>query len=136
MRVPTGPVLVPIVLASLALAGVGLVSPGCEGGGDPFVPCAFDPVLLEGLVLCAANEGGTAVQEDCVVTAHPQCPENICLSWAGSSPFCTMSCASDADCPADAACLPFGAGALADTEPAHYCVPKAVTACTDDASCP
>lgn len=44
------------------------------------------------------HEDGTALFT-CVVELHPQCPQDVCLQWKNSEPFCTRRCASDDECP-------------------------------------
>jgi hypothetical protein len=113
---------------------------GCEGGKEDFLACKLDPLLLDERIPnrpCTTNvEGAASDLETCVVDPHPQCPTDICLSWSGSSPFCTTTCAADGDCPAGSACRGYGVSESDPSQPtARYCVKIDVLRCDTDADC-
>ena len=97
----------------------------CEGGAEQFISCKLDP-KIEDLGLCTDDvEAASNTSESCVISDHPQCPEGVCLSWAGSEPFCTGSCQTDgdggSDCPTGSICRGYGLDADG-TASARYCV--------------
>ena len=89
---------------------------GC-GDAELFQSCPFDRTIQEN---CRAEDGGA--EFTCVVERHPQCPEEVCLSWRSSAPFCTRSCTPGAgDCPSGSACEDYDA-----TAGKYFCVPDSV----------
>jgi hypothetical protein len=120
-------------LCALALAALA----GCEGGTEHFLSCQFDPLLAEEdfLRCTSAIEGVSTDSESCIVAKHPQCPEDVCLSWAGSDPFCSMSCTDDASCPAGSVCRTYELGQT-EGEPVRYCIRAAALPCFVNADCP
>ncbi len=82
-----------------------------------FLACPFDKTVNEN---CAQGDG--SANFTCVVTDHPQCPEDICLSWKNSEPFCSRPCTVGGhECPDDSKCATFN-----DIDNVRYCVSNAV----------
>jgi len=94
--------------------------PGCESK-EQFEPCEmsdkmkadcdFDSLLGQ----CEGLE--TDCYASCAVVEHPQCLDGPCLIYQyreigstdtyKSTPFCTLECGGNAQCPEDSECLPF-----------------------------
>lgn len=82
--------------AALALAG-------CT---DDFgTPCDF-PQSPEVQEACGTqvDDLGNASIATCVDNFNADCNSRICVSFQGSSPFCSDDCTSDGDCDSDATC--------------------------------
>lgn len=64
---------------------------------------------------CSTTEGSDS-RPTCVFALSADCNSNICAVYEGSRPFCSKSCQTDSDCPAEARC---------ETSPddVRYCVP-------------
>lgn len=111
---------------SLLLLSVSVVFAACVEE-ETFQYCPFDPCLWE---QCSEDPGGvegTRVAYSCAVADHPQCPDDVCLRFEGSGPFCTNVCdptLNDADCPEGSSCVQY-LGAVGGAEAVHYCVPAA-----------
>jgi hypothetical protein len=103
-------------MRTLLLAAGLLAFIGCTDDGM-FSSCPFDNSIT---TVCEQTDGDGA-QLSCVVEAHPQCPEDVCLSWRGSSPFCTRTCTLDGgECPDDSTC-----SAYSQVQNKFYCVENA-----------
>jgi hypothetical protein len=100
------------ILLSLALLlAVSLV--GCTDE-ELFGACPFDNTILQN---CDAGDG-TGARFTCVVEAHPQCAEDICLSWKNSAPFCTRRCTpGGGECPASSKCATYN-----ESQGKYFCV--------------
>lgn len=105
-------------VALLALPGWVLLS-ACETQ-ELYVACKLDPEVTK-KDICAGKSGPTADTSSCVVTQHPHCDQNICLSYFGGDAFCTRTCTTNADCP-DGECWTY-ADASGTTPAKQYCVP-------------
>lgn len=90
-------------LLSFAVLVVALSA--CEGGHEDFLACKFDPLASVGSVCQQAVDSASSAQKSCVITQHPQCPDDVCMQWEGSGGFCTYGCGSDGDCPVASSCL-------------------------------
>lgn len=109
---------------------------GCEGGEEDYLSCPMDPKIVE-LGLCTTSvQGVVSTQESCAVTQHPQCPNDICLTWAGSKAFCSQSCEGDADCPPASSCLQYGIDPATGGFKDKYCVKADAIPCLANADCP
>lgn len=112
---------------------------GCEGGREEFLACPLDPFVVEQTDVCrkVATSAPTA-QKSCVVTQHPQCPDDVCVSWEGSAGFCTFPCKTDADCPADSGCFLYQTKADAQGQKVEtrYCIKDSARTCSATVSCP
>lgn len=96
-----------VVLTTMALAG-----PGCADA-DLFEPCPLDQTIQK-----VCDPGGSNAKLTCAVENHPQCPENVCLSWKGAPSTCTRVCnPSGSDCPSGSSCQAYDS-----TASKHYCV--------------
>lgn len=116
-----------------------LVLVGCEGGREEFLACPLDPFVIEQTSVCRKVETSAAsAQKSCVVTQHPQCPDDVCVSWEGSAGFCTFACKTDADCPAESGCYLYQTKAGADGQKleTRYCVKDSARVCSDEVACP
>jgi hypothetical protein len=84
----------------LAAITVALLLTGCADDGM-FTECPFDNTITQ---VCQTGTEGASLT--CVVEKHPQCPEDICFSWRGSSPFCTRPCTENGgECPSGSQCV-------------------------------
>jgi hypothetical protein len=110
---------------------------GCEGGREEFLACPLDPFVLQTDVCRVAAGSDSSAQKSCVVTDHPQCPDDVCMSWEGSDAFCTYGCTKDADCPAGAGCFLYSTRVV-DGAPKEqrYCIQDSANPCTTSADCP
>ena len=66
---------------------------------EEFIHCPFSNSIDES---CSADD--PTIDFTCVVGSHPFCSQELCVSWEGSEPFCTLPCAEDADCPGSSVC--------------------------------
>ena len=87
-----------LLVTSLVL----LVSTGCLED-EAFESCAFPP---EAAAQCVETGGGSQKSNNCIIE-HPQCADSYCVSYWGSSPFCSSPCETDADCPSSGTCVEF-----------------------------
>jgi len=91
---------------------------------EPYESCGFPPVESE---LCVASGDDTdevtlkKSASNCVVQ-QPQCPENFCVSFHGSSGFCSETCEEDHDCPEGGTCKEFAFDCNLDGSPCLLCV--------------
>ncbi|NUN12072.1 MAG: hypothetical protein HUU55_00395 [Myxococcales bacterium] len=109
---------------------------GCEGGKEDYLACPMDPKIAE-LGLCTTSvQGVVSAKESCAVTQHPQCPNDICLTWAGSKSFCSETCDTDADCPAASSCLQYGIDPATGGYKDKYCVKADAIPCLINTDCP
>lgn len=84
----------------LALLGLGLLS-SCTYD-DTFSACPLSKKTIE---TCTSD--GSALLS-CVVRDHPQCSEDVCLSWKGGESRCTRSCdPALKDCPEGSTCAAY-----------------------------
>jgi hypothetical protein len=110
---------------SAALLAIGLLA-GCETQAL-YEACPLDEeVTKKGVCNGSTAEGHDT--SSCVVTAHPQCDQSICLSYFGQPAFCTMTCTADSDCGAGAFCWTYADAETSSdatkAKPAQrYCVP-------------
>ena len=99
------------LLASLLTAAA--LFAGCgDNYGDP---CNLPRMVEEN---CASGSSDTHI--NCVMTDNLECGSKICAVYQDSSPYCTLDCAADADCPAGNVCVPF----FLDDETDRFCVAK------------
>ena len=78
-----------------------------------FSACPFSTNINQ---ICEGAESGAALS--CVVESHPQCPEDICLSWKGGESLCTRVCdPAGNDCPGGSSCQTFSS-----SEGKYFCV--------------
>mgnify|MGYP004059551705 CR=1 FL=1 len=85
---------------------------GCADDGM-FTSCPFSTNISQ---ICSGGQDGAALS--CVVEEHPQCPEDICLSWKGTESVCTRTCdPAGTDCPGGSSCQAFSA-----SEGKYFCV--------------
>jgi hypothetical protein len=103
-----------------------LVSTGLTGclSDESYESCEYPP---QQHALCVSTSGGVGSQS-CSVE-HPECPDHFCVTYRGSSPFCSMACIEDKDCPGNAKCIGFAMGCTGEEgeDPSacsHYCVPS------------
>lgn len=70
---------------------------------------------------------GTTGTVSCVVKHHPQCDQQVCLSYFSNAPICTKPCTTAADCPSGAVpdiCYTYAEADPKTGAPAEkYCVP-------------
>ena len=106
------------------LLGLVFALAGCETTA-PYGSCPLDKEVTD-KGICTGTAGTTS----CVVHKHPQCDQDICLSYFGKPAVCTQKCTSDAECPAEpgqngtAICWTFApADATKGTDADRYCVP-------------
>jgi hypothetical protein len=85
---------------------------GCEPQVS-YQGCAFDP-LIDG----ACYDSGSGQLLSCVISNHPDCLDRICLSYQGSTAFCSSTCAADGDCARGGSCRSFKVGGGEE----QYCV--------------
>ena len=98
------------LLSVLALSALFLL--GCEPQAS-YQACAFDPQING-----ACYESGSGNLLSCVISNHPDCADRICLSYQGSTAFCSASCTTDADCTRGGGCRSFNV----NREIQNYCV--------------
>jgi hypothetical protein len=107
-----------MVVLALGLAGT-LV--GCES--QPL----HEACPLDGEVVDKGVCNGTTGTVSCVVKHHPQCDQQICLSYFSNPPICTKPCTTAADCPTGAVpdiCYTYAEADPKTGTPAEkYCVP-------------
>ena len=95
-----------ILATALALAVSACAQPQLFGS------CPFDGTIVSN---CKTATGS---QSTCVVEKHPQCDEDVCLSWKGLASRCTRVCTPTGnECPADASCTAFD-----DNAKKYFCV--------------
>ena len=89
--------------AGLIIVGVALavLLAACETE-VPYRECVFDSQLEK-----YCYESGSFGKLTCVADNHPDCVDRVCLSYQGSTYFCSQSCETDADCPRDGCCALF-----------------------------
>ena len=84
------------------LATFGLLLASACTYDDTFSTCPMSKAVL---AACASGGGS---ELSCVVRDHPQCSENVCLSWKGGESRCTKTCKPEAsDCPSGSKCLAY-----------------------------
>ncbi len=89
---------------------------GCAND-ELFGDCPFDDTIIEN-----CNAGDSGAQFTCVVETHPQCAEDVCLSWKNSQPFCTRRCTSGGgECPSGSLCAEYNAA-----QGKYFCVPESL----------
>lgn len=99
------------------LAAVGfVVTMGSCAEDTLFVECPFDSTIAAS----CRSEGAEKIT--CVVEKHPQCAEDICLAWKGSSAVCSRTCTTHSDCGDDGRCMPYDL-----TNEKSFCVPAELT---------
>ncbi len=101
-------------LTAALLLAVSFAVSSCETD-VAYGPCDFDTTIQ---AVCYAPGAGTKLS--CLVTDHPTCSERVCLSFQGSTSFCTQTCSGggDSTCPRGGACLPF----IVEGQNHFYCV--------------
>jgi hypothetical protein len=100
------------------------VSSCCRDSDCGSVTCAFRPPFSEGEVthhLCENAEGYGALGAAC--QGPLDCASYICLPL-GASPFCTRTCCTAADCPADWNCIQVDLGPPGASNVGSACVPR------------
>lgn len=112
------------IIVALAMGVTGCLA-GCEVAA-PYASCPLDKEVTD-KGIC----NGTSETTSCVVRKHPQCDQDICLSYYGTDPVCTKACTSAADCPDESGqtekpiCWPFAPADATTGKPAEmYCVPS------------
>ena len=102
-------------LSAMAIvAVVALLFSACETD-VAYGPCDFDPTIQG---VCYAVGAGTKLS--CIISDHPTCADRVCLSFQGSTSFCSQNCVNgqDLSCPRGGTCLPF----IVQGENQFYCV--------------
>ena len=79
--------------------------------------CSSD--LLDDEVTSKGICSGENEELSCVVTKHPNCDKDICISYKGKDPVCTQTCNGSFDCPDDSFCWTFN-----EDDGQRYCVPN------------
>lgn len=98
------------IIAAFALLAFSTL--GCAEE-EEFAACPFDQTITQN---CAKGDGTASFT--CVVEAHPQCPDSICLSWKNSEPFCTKPCTPGGlECPSGSKCATYN-----ETNAKFFCV--------------
>jgi hypothetical protein len=85
-------------LTILVAIGIGFTVIGCDPE-PPFGTCPLSATILE-----VCEEEATDAVFSCVVASHPVCLDEVCASWQGSEPFCTLMCEDDVQCPEGSTC--------------------------------
>ena len=83
------------------------------GCGDDFgTECTLpaNPTIKEACEASSSTEERSSASASCVVENIIECDSRVCARYRGSTPFCTLSCSSDADCPGSAFCAEFVIG--------------------------
>ncbi len=111
-----------VAVAAVGSAALAMLA-GCETQ-KPYDVCVLDKEVLKKGICTGSTDVGHDTST-CVVTAHPQCDQSICLSYFGTSPFCTSRCLRDSDCAGAATCWTY-ADAENGKAAQKFCVPKAV----------
>lgn len=79
----------------------------------PYESCGFPPEQGELCILSSSDTDEVAIKKsasNCVIE-QPQCPDNYCVSFRGSSGFCSQACEDDSDCPGSkSSCKEFAFG--------------------------
>ncbi len=96
----------------LALALSTLLFTGCEPQAS-YQSCAFDP-QIDG----ACYESNSGQLLSCIISNHPDCADRICLSYQGSTAFCSATCTTDDDCARGGGCRSFTVNRKIE----NYCV--------------
>lgn len=65
---------------------------GC--GSDLYADCQLDKNSRDQYVQACATDGDVS----CAVENYIQCDTRVCARYEGSTPYCTTTCADDADC--------------------------------------
>ena len=98
-----------------------LILTGCEPPIS-YGACDYDPNING--VCCPVNSTCHDSQPlegkklSCVVDDHPDCAERVCVTYRGSSSFCSQECAQDSDCPNNGCCVPY----LVNDSNSMYCI--------------
>lgn len=101
---------------SLATVVLGVSATGCTYD-DTFSACPFSTRMKEE---CAGEDGAAF---SCVVREHPQCSQDVCLSWKGGEARCTLTCTPDGgQCPGGSTCTAYVAGHSSTAGAEHFCV--------------
>jgi len=101
---------------SLASIIVAMSVTGCTYD-DTFSACPFSTRIKEE---CAGEDGA---EFSCVVRKHPQCSQDVCLSWKGGEARCTLTCTPDgAACPGGSTCTAYVVGFTSTEGAEHFCV--------------
>jgi len=111
------------ILLAAALVAAGSTMGGCLDD-ENYAACAF-AVDYNDECNVSEPEGEEESSQgiNCVITEHPQCDDGICVRYQGSSPFCSMACLGDDDCPGGGVCQEFAKGCDESGEHCnHYCV--------------
>jgi hypothetical protein len=110
-------------LVVLSLVASGLLINGCIDD-ENYMACAYAVDYAPECDTPEADEGDDSQQGvNCVITEHPQCDDGICIRYQGSSPFCSMVCITDDDCPGGGICEEFAKGCDENGENcSHYCI--------------
>lgn len=90
---------------------------------EPYEDCGFPMAIEE---QCIPQPGDTDEEKmaknssNCTIQ-QPQCPEGFCVSFRGSSGFCSQECNEDADCPSGGSCKELAFGCETDDEGKMTC---------------
>jgi len=96
----------------LAVLLVSFCVMGC-GESELYISCPMDSQITK-----VCDPGETGARLSCVVEKHPQCPEDVCLSWMGAPSVCTRTCTpTGGECPAGSTCVAYEASSQK-----YYCV--------------
>ena len=117
-------------LAMLAFLLLAVTIGGCALT-EPYESCGFPPTEDGLCVASAGDPEEVAVKKsssNCVIE-QPQCPSNFCVSFHGSSGFCSEPCEEDADCADGGACkeFAFDCNGEEDDSPCMLCVKPSLT---------
>lgn len=94
-------------LLGLGLAVVALLS-AC--GEDFGAPCNLPASEVVREACGNKTEGEREIRSSCIVKNILECENHLCAVYKGSSPFCTLACSDDSNCPGTAVCVEFVVG--------------------------
>ncbi|MEO1272702.1 MAG: hypothetical protein AAFX99_31835 [Myxococcota bacterium] len=101
----------PGLIVALILAAALSAACGDDFGTQCTLP-ANDVVeqVCEGEQSVSMDGQDESSSASCVVENIIECDSRLCARYRGSTPFCTLQCSSDSDCPGSAFCTEFVIG--------------------------
>lgn len=91
---------------------------------EPYEPCGL-PQQQEELCIPQPTDSEEQVNQkktaNCKVV-HPQCPGEYCVSFKGSSGFCSEACRNDSDCQEGGSCIEFTFDCVLDEDGNRTCL--------------